>query len=627
MCGIAGILTKDGSPPSEERLSEMSEALIHRGPDDEGMWVEGGIGFAHRRLAIIDLTERGSQPMHSADGRFVLVYNGEVYNYIELRQELESAGVSFQSDSDTEVVLESYRHWGKESVKKFRGMFAFAIWDRQEQRCFFARDPVGKKPFFYRILSNGSFCFASELKALRLLESVEPDPHAIRLFFGMQYVPSPKTGFKHIFSLPPGFRGTADASGFLTESYHSWDSLRETVSGDPVKDLFALLEESVRLRLRADVTIGAMLSGGIDSAAIVGLAQRNSDRAIRTFTMGFPDIGMDERSEARSIAEFFHTDHQDFIAQPEDLIAMTEQLIFQYGGPYADSSALPVMMLSREIAKEIKVVLVGDGGDELFGGYRRYSAFLAAQRLASVPGSKHMLPPFLRAASSALHDPRYGRMASTLRAASRGVNRSYAEMFCGSYFDTRAARRMLQESFLLDCQQDDPVEYIDGRMGNKGTAIGRAMRFDFESYLADDLNVKMDRATMAYSLEARAPFLDTRFATQVLRLPASMHFRGRKGKILLKRMLTGFLPEDVLRRPKRGFQVPLASWFRADPLASYWKDRCLDPQSTITAYVKQDAIKALFEANMRGADHGNRLWMLLSLAVWLDGIIEENSKF
>lgn len=623
MCGIAGIITKDGSLPSEECLSLMSESIIHRGPDDDGMWIEGGVGFAHRRLAIIDLTERGAQPMHSADGRFVLVYNGEVYNYIELRKELESTGISFQSDSDTEVVMESYRQWGKDAVKKFRGMFAFAIWDRQERNCFFARDRVGKKPFFYRVLSNGSFCFASELKALRLLESVEPDPHAIRLFFGMQYVPSPKTGFLNIFSLPPGYCGTIDASGFQTEPYHSWDESREAMSGDPVKDVFALLEESVRIRLRADVTIGAMLSGGIDSAAIVGLAQRNSERSIRTFTMGFPDIGMDERKEARSIAEFFHTDHQDFVAQPEDLIAMTEQLIFQYGGPYADSSALPVMMLSREIAKEIKVVLVGDGGDELFGGYRRYSAFLAAQRLASVPGTKSMLPPLLRAASSAFHDPRYNRMASTLRGASDCLNRAYAEMFCGSYFDTGAAKRILTQSFFQEYQQDDPVDYIAGHMGNKGTAIGRAMRFDFESYLADDLNVKMDRATMAYSLEARAPFLDTQLAGYVMQLPSSLHFRRGKGKILLKQALEDFLPEEVLRRRKKGFQVPLASWFRKDPLASYWKDRCLDPKSSIRDYVKQDAIKQLFEANMRGADYGNRLWMLLSLAVWLDGIAHE----
>jgi asparagine synthase (glutamine-hydrolysing) len=371
MCGIAGILTKDGTPPSEELLSRMSESLIHRGPDDEGMWIEGGVGLAHRRLAIIDLSKRGAQPMHSRNGRFVLVYNGEVYNYIELRRELEGLGATFQSDSDSEVVLESYRQWGRDAVKKFRGMFAFAVWDRQARTCFFARDRVGKKPFFYRTLSNGSFCFASELKALRLLESVLPDPHAIRLFFGMQYVPSPKTGFQDIYSLPPGFYGIADASGIRTEAYHSWNDFQETMTGDPAKDILTLLEEAVRLRLRADVTIGAMLSGGIDSAAIVGLAQRNLDRSIRTFTMGFPDIGTDERKEAREIAEFFQTDHQEFVAHPEDLIAMTEKLIFQYGGPYADSSALPVMMLSREIAKEIKVVLVGDGGDELFGGYRR----------------------------------------------------------------------------------------------------------------------------------------------------------------------------------------------------------------------------------------------------------------
>jgi asparagine synthase (glutamine-hydrolysing) len=234
-----------------------------------------------------------------------------------------------------------------------------------------------------------------------------------------------------------------------------------------------------------------------------------------------------------------------------------------------------------------------------------------------------VLPPLLRAASSALHDPRYNRMASVLRGAADCLNRAYAEMFCGSYFDTGSAKRILAKSFFEEYRQDDPVEYIARRMGDEGSAIGRAMRFDFNSYLADDLNVKMDRATMAYSLEARAPFLDTRVAAYALQLPSSIHFRRGKGKILLKQALADFLPEEVLRRRKKGFQVPLAAWFRQDPLASYWKDRCLDPHSPITSYVRQDRIKTLFDENMRGADRGNRLWMLLSLAVWLEGIFHE----
>ncbi|MFA5129306.1 MAG: asparagine synthase (glutamine-hydrolyzing) [Patescibacteria group bacterium] len=648
MCGIAGIMNAKGTPPNEGDLQRLSKAVAHRGPDAHGMWIEGGIGLVHRRLAIIDLSERGTQPMHSADGRFVITYNGEVYNYIELKQELESLGSSFHSNSDTEVILESYRRWGADAVKRFRGMFAFAIWDREKCELFFARDVVGKKPFFYRTLADGSFAFASELKALRLVERVDPDPSALRLFFGMQYVPSPLTGFLNVFSLPPGHRGFVTASGVRTERYHSWDDAvdppspsdalrlrgrsglpasefadRRWQAGHPVRDVRDMLDEAIRLRLRADVTIGAMLSGGIDSAAVVGLAQKHLSRAIRTFTMGFPNIGMDERKEAKAISELFGTDHQEFVARPEDLIAMTEQLIFHYGAPYADSSALPVMMLSREIAKEIKVVLVGDGGDELFGGYRRYRAYRTIAKLAKFPGGSSAFPPPLHLVADVLHDVRYDRMADSLRAAKKCLGCAYGELFCGAYFDTAYASRCLRKDFLTANESSEPIEYICQHMGKGKSAIGRAMRFDFESYLPDDLNVKMDRATMAYSLEARAPFLDSHLVSYVLNLPTKLHFSGRKGKMILKHALADLLPDEVLNRPKRGFQVPLAEWFRADPLASYWKDRCLDPASPLSAYVKQDAIKELFEENLRGMDHGNRLWMLLSLAVWLDGISHE----
>lgn len=620
MCGIAGIVTKDGSPPAEGDVAYMTDALKHRGPDGRGVWIAPGIGLGHRRLAIIDLSIRGAQPMHSEDGRHTVVFNGEIYNYTELKKDLESKGVHFRTDSDTEVLLELFRIEGPSCVNRLRGMFAFAIWDKETHRLFFARDRVGKKPFFYRILSNGSFAFASELCSLRSLEPVSVDPSALRLFFGLQYIPSPMTGFKEIFSLEPGSYGTVDSKNEVqVTKYHTWNTTTSRETKNAPKEVRELLEESVRIRMRADVPVGAFLSGGIDSTAIVGIAKKYSDRSIRTFTMGFPSMRMDERREAKMTAERFGTDHLEFEAKPEDLLAMTKEIISQYGAPYADSSALPVMLLSREVSREIKVVLVGDGGDELFGGYRRYKAYKRALNFSHEPVTRRLAILAMRQISSAVRDPRFRRMADTVAMTAQDVNRGYAELFCGSYFGTDSASRILQPEFFEMEKQSDPVGYIAGRMGEIGHPLQRAMRFDFESYLADDLNVKMDRATMAYGLEARAPLLDQDLVAYALSLPVS----ERTGKRVLRTACADVLSSDVLSRPKKGFQVPLAEWFRG-PLADFWKDHCLDPRSPIATYVRQDEIKALFEENQRGADHGNRLWMMLSLAVWLGEI--PNSK-
>lgn len=604
----------------------MTDAIAHRGPDGSGVWMDAGIGLGHRRLAIIDLTDRASQPMHSSDGRFVMTYNGEIYNYIELRELCERKGSSFRTMSDTEVALEMFRHFGAECVKQFRGMFAFAVWDRDARTLFFARDRAGKKPFFYRILKNGSFAFASEICALRDLEPVTIDERAIRLFFGLQYVPSPHTGFAEISGLPAGYCGWVERDGSLrVAAYHRWDEVPVIPRTDIVQDLRMLLDESVRIRLRADVTVGAFLSGGIDSTAVVAIAQKHLDHRMRTFTMGFPSIRMDERKEARKTAEYFGTDHQEFEAHPEDLIHLTESIIGLYGGPYADSSALPVMLLAREVAREVKVVLVGDGGDELFGGYRRYRAFQTAKHLSRLPGSASVLPLLFRATGAIRHDPRYARMGDTVRATCSDANRAYGELFCGSYFGTRDAERALQPDFLERQRHADPVGYICERMGKEGHPLVRAMRFDLESYLADDLNPKMDRATMTYGLEARVPLLDQRLVAYALRLPIEDRLRYGQGKVALKRALKGLVPDEVLHRPKRGFQVPLAEWFRSD-LASYWKDRCLDPSASLHQYVRPEEAKRLFDENMRGADHGNRLWMLLALAVWLEQVKNNKSQ-
>lgn len=628
MCGIVGIVTKDGaSSPDEGLIRRMAASVAHRGPDGEGHWTGPGVGFGHRRLAIVDLTDTGIQPMHTPDGRFTIVFNGEIYNFRELRAELAAAGTPFHSMSDTEVILEAYRRWEQACVERLRGMFAFAIWDNETKTLFFARDRIGKKPFFYRTLKDGSFAFASEMKALLPLEQTDIDEGAVRLFVGLQYVPSPRTGFVGINSLLPGHRGAVHHGSIHIEPYHDWERLRvRDVPAHPDEAIRTRLEDAVRTRLLADVPVGAFLSGGVDSAAVVALASRHVDHPLRTFTMGFPQVGMDERAEAHAIADKFKTDHMEFEATPEDLTRMSERVVGQYDAPYADSSALPLMLLAEQTAEEIKVVLTGDGGDETFGGYRRYTAFERALRIGAVPGMTSLAPPVMRLLSALLKDPRFERMAETTEWAGKDAHRAYAELFCGSYFSTRHAAHVLSSEFLEGTQQDDAAMFMTQRIASATLPtsksrlldpLSRAIFFDLTSYLPDDLNVKMDHATMAFGLEARAPFLDQDVVALALGLPLKERVNHGKTKVALRRALRGVVPEAVLRAKKRGFQVPLGAWFRGS-LSVYWRDRCLDPRGPLARYVRLEAAEALFQENERGTDHGNRLWMLLSLSLWLN---------
>ncbi|MEN9558302.1 MAG: hypothetical protein RL141_671 [Candidatus Parcubacteria bacterium] len=605
----------------------MVGVLAHRGPDAEGVWSHGGVCFGHRRLAIIDLSDDGRQPMASTDGRFAVTYNGEIYNYVELKKELEQIGASFRTASDTEVLIEAYRAWGVECVKKFRGMFAFAIADRETASVFVARDPAGKKPFFYRTLANGTFAFASELKALVPLEPARVDMGALRLFFGLQYVPSPRTGFTGIHSLPPGWSGVVKQGTFTASAYHTWSTSAPRVilsSNDVDSEIVRLLDEAVQLRLRSDVPVAAFLSGGIDSTAIVSLAMKHLGRQMKTFTMGFSSTGMDERHEAQATADALGTEHHAFEATPKDLLAMTDVIVRQYDAPYADSSALPLMLVAAQASNHAKVVLAGDGGDELFGGYRRYVAYQRILQAGKLPGIQQWGVHLLRAIARLRNDTRIGRTAEALGATggADGENRAYAELFCGAYMPSILASALCTPQVLAHTQ-DDPVAFIAAMMGTAGQPLERAMRFDVVSYLADDLNVKMDRATMAHGLEARCPFLDTKLATFALALPLNQKVIRGNTKVALRRALGKALPASVLRtgvlsRPKRGFQVPLGDWFRG-PLAQAWKDRCLDPHGPLAQVVRLDTAQEIYRQHRAGADHGNRLWMLYSLALWLDG--------
>lgn len=612
MCGIAGIVTKNGSPPDEGMLRRMATAIAHRGPDGEGIWSAPGIGLAHRRLAILDLTSRGAQPMHDASGELTIVFNGEIYNYRDLKKELH---VDWKSDSDTEVILEGYRVWGMDVLKRLRGMFAFAIWDGRTKKLIVARDRIGKKPLFYAETSDG-FAFASEIKALAGITDFSPDWNDVRLFLGLQYVPSPRTGFASVRKLEPGCYGTFENETWKTERYHSWDQKKmELGSIQQMNErIRALLDESVKIRLESsDVPVGAFLSGGVDSAAVVAFASRHVSRPLQTFTMGFPNLAQDERKEAWEIASHFHTDHQEFEAKPENLVALIDTLVQQYDAPYADSSALPLWLLSQETAQEIKVVLTGDGGDEIFGGYRRYVAFQRALAFAKIPLSDAFA---VTALQPMFTEQQWRRFFETVLAIHRNRATSYGELFCGSYFGSRGVRELCTKEFLEETKGCDAVEFV-GMHATDANLLRGAMMFDLTSYLPDDLNVKMDRATMAFGLEARSPLLDQELVAYALSLPLNQKVVHGKTKVALKRALKGIVPDEVLDRKKRGFQVPLADWFRQDALRQLFADRCLSESSPLHRVCRPETVKRLFEENLRGADHGNRLWMLLALSTWI----------
>lgn len=614
MCAIAGLVANHPSEDLRRSVSVMADSLRHRGPDGQSVWVGEGIGLGHCRLAIVDLSLSGAQPMSDSTGRFTITFNGEIYNYLELREQLTKSGKQLRSTSDTEAIVELFAEEGESVLEKLRGMFAFAIWDSKERKLFFARDRIGKKPFFYR--EDIGFAFASELRAL-----IQPgdgiDWDAVRLFFGLQYVSSPRTGFQAIKSLPPGYSGWLVNGQVRIKQYSSFERLpKYGVSfTDASREVRRLLDESVRLRMIADVDVGTFLSGGIDSSAIACLMAKHSKQPIQTFTMGFPSFGHDERGEAEKLVKHLGSNHHAFEAKALDALACVDTVLDAYGAPFADSSAIPTYLLARETRAHVKAVMSGDGGDELFGGYRRYKYFENALRLQRL-GLGGLVRSSVGLLDRVNSDPRYARFGAVLNGLRKGIGQGYGELFTGAYFNTFDARVLFKSEFLRETEAHDATAFIASQyvaeLGLEG-----ALDFDLRSYLPDDLNVKMDRASMAHGLEARAPFLDQELVSYVSRLPAAYTIKAKTQKALLKEAVRDCVPPDIFTRPKRGFQVPLAEWFRG-PLRSAFVERCLSSDLLIVQVCQPEVMRRLLEENDRGRDHGNRLWMLMSLSTWLE---------
>lgn len=619
MCGIAGKFNVSRDEPVRAHVvAAMTRALEHRGPDDEGVWVEGRIGLGNRRLAVIDLSERAHQPMSNEDGSLWIAYNGEVYGFTDLRRELEQHGHRFRSASDTEVILHAYEQFGEECLGRLRGMFAFAVWDARQQSLFVARDRVGKKPLFY-YWDGRTLAFASEVRALLQDPSVpiEADPIGIHEYVTYGYVPAPRSAFRNVRKLPAGHfmvvrDGRLRVQRYWKLSYApKWRGTEDSLC----EQLMSLLDEAVRLRLVSDVPVGALLSGGVDSSIVVATMRRHVSGPLKTFSIGFAEAKYNEAEYAREVARRFETDHQEFVVRPRaaDLIPA---IAWHYGEPFADSSALPSLIVCRMARQQVTVALNGDGGDESFLGYERYAAVRLAGALDWLPGSvrrrlsvsAHMRTP---GSKSRLH--RLQRFVSVLGEEPR---RRYARWLV--FFDEERRRDLYSSAFHDQMSRHDPLSVLFQAYAASDAPdfVEQSANTDVELYLPDDLLVKMDIASMANSLELRSPLLDHRLMEFAARLPRRLKLRGTTGKYLLKKAFRGTLPTRVLYRPKMGFGIPIDAWFRTD-LRALAYDTLLDTRAASRGYFRPEVVRRYLDEHISGRGHHQyRIWNLLMLELW-----------
>ena len=617
MCGIAGIFHVDVPKPVDPaRVEAMTEALAHRGPDGSGIWTAPGVGLGHRRLAIIDLTDAGAQPMLTPDRRVAITYNGEIYNFREVRAELAAKGHVFASESDTEVILAAWRQWGPDCLSRLNGMFALAIYDAGQDLLFLARDRLGVKPLYFAELPDGALIFASELKGLlvhpRLRRS--PSAQAIEDYLAFGYVPDDNCIIEGVRKLPAGHHLTVRRGRPVPASLAWWDVDFSEADRRPVKaleeELIERLRAAVRSRMVSDAPLGAFLSGGVDSSAVVAFMAEASREAVETCSIGFDRADHDETEYAQDVARLFATRHRARIVASDDF-ALIDTIVDAFDEPFADASAIGTYRVSELAREKVTVALSGDGADEAFAGYRRYRMFAAEER------ARRLLPGPLGRAAGALGDlypkldwaPRALRAKTTLQALGRDSGLAYA---LGVGVTPPALRRRVFTAPLHG--HDAEARYVRAMAEAPARdALSRAQYADLKIWLPGDILTKVDRASMAVSLEAREPLLDHRLVEFAARLPARMRLRGGSGKWLLKRALADKLPRDILHRPKMGFVTPISSWFRG-PLAGEAERIAQGSALAETGWFDADVIGGLAAAHRAGrADHGRLLWQLLML--------------
>ena len=617
MCGIAGLIFPSSVAGMPAALDAMGRAIAHRGPDDTGVLLANSadgawqLGLLHRRLSIIDIAT-GHQPLGNEDGQVQVIFNGEIYNFQPLREQLIALGHSFRTASDTETIVHAYEQWGEECVQHFRGMFAFAIWDARHERLFMARDPFGKKPLFL-CEHAGGLLFASEIKAVLAFPGIaaEADQAAIWDYFAYRYVPGPATLFQGIRKLAPGSTATWE-NGMLRERvyYTPPDSRPRAAASlppDPVATFLDKLDESVRIRMISDVPFGAFLSGGIDSSAVVALMSRHAGVPVKTFSVGFKEGGFSELAYAADIARQFSTEHHELEVSVDQVIALLPDLVRFRDAPVAEPSDIPIYLLAKESRKTVKMVLTGEGSDEILGGYPKH----VYERYA---GNYQMLPGLLR---HGLIEPAIGALPYRFRRAKTAIVNLGLEAFdermprwFGMMSDQERARLVAMPA---PSRQRDPSLGC-GSAGN--SALRRILCFDQLSWLPDNLLERGDRMTMAASLEARMPFMDHELAAYVSSLPDEYRVRGRTTKWILREAMKQLLPQAILERPKVGFRVPVNEWFRG-PMKDYLYEHLTGAESRTRHYYHAQALQQVLAEHVAGRqNHEKLLWSLLTLEIW-----------
>ncbi|MEN3330353.1 MAG: hypothetical protein V7638_5160 [Acidobacteriota bacterium] len=626
MCGIVGIVRNDGQPVDEELLARMNNAIRHRGPDDDGFYVNGSVGLGMRRLAIIDL-KGGAQPIHNHDRSSWIVFNGEIYNYLELREKLEKLGHTFYTNSDTEAIVHAYDQFGADCPKHLRGMFAFAIWNERNQELFLARDRVGKKPLLYAHI-NGQLIFGSEFSALLLHPDVSRDiqPEALDYYLSFMCIPAPLTAYRAIRKLEPGHwlrwrHGEIELQRYWQPDFTKKIDLSEEEAGERTIEI---LRDAVRVRLMSEVPLGAFLSGGIDSSAVVALMSQESSERVKTFSIGFDEQDFSELHHAKRIAEHVGAEHHEFIVRP-DALEVLPTLVEHYGEPYADSSAVPTYYVAKETRKHVTVALNGDGGDESFAGYERYIAMGLTEKYRRVPSflresvikeTVNLIP------SSPLKRSRVKSAKRLLDAVALPRVDRYARWV--SVFNDQTKQPLYSDHFREQTQAAD-ANGILAEWFKRANGIGvvdAMLLTDQMTYLPNDLLVKVDIATMAVSLEARSPFLDHHVIEFAASLPQNLKLRRLTSKYLLKKVLRKLLPSENLKRRKMGFGVPVGHWFRGK-MQPFLREVLLSEKALRRGLFKPEAVRQLIELHVRGErDYSQQLWTLLMLELWFNRFID-----
>ncbi len=629
MCGITGIFdTRGQRPVAQAQLQRMNDSQQHRGPDEGSLHIEPGLGFGHRRLSIIDIAT-GQQPLFNEDGSVAIVFNGEIYNYQDLIPELQAAGHVFHTKSDTECIVHAWEQWGEACVDRLRGMFAFALWDRNRQTLFMARDRLGVKPMYYAVLDDGTLLFGSELKSVLAYQGSggglkrDIDPLALEEYFALGYVAEPRTVFRQAKKLPPAHHLTIRRGQPVPEPKAYWD-VRFTLDAqcsieEAQEELRRRLTESVRLRMIAEVPLGAFLSGGVDSSAVVAAMAGLSGEPVNTCSIAFDDPQYNESAFAQLVADRYRTNHRVETVASDDF-DLIDTLAALYDEPYADSSAIPTYRVCQLARKHVTVALSGDGGDESFGGYRRYRMHMMEERMrAALPASirQPLFGLLGRVYPKADWAPRVLRAKTTFE----GMARTSVEAYFHSVSILRGPMReqLFSAALKRELGGYDARQVFDRHAAQAGTddPLALIQYLDLKTYLVGDINTKVDRASMAHSLEVREPLMDHPLVEWLATLPSSFKLRGQEGKYLFKKALEPMLPDDVLYRPKMGFAVPLARWFRG-PLRQRVRDAVLGERLADTGWFDAGALRQLVDAHQNGQrDHSAPLWTLMMFEAFL----------